>query len=186
MKNPIKLSRKFTVYSILSTLLLFLVITACEPEPVLPNTTRTIEESFTAGSEGGVFTALKGNVTLEIPKDALNAQVKIRIKIGPEDYDNDFIIRSIIIYPKSVTFKIPARLHLKYGGQLSIGIDPLNAENLAIYHFENEVAFDKRYSSDMIWINKCNVNTGDQRIETEIHSGGVYAIGEESLDQTVH
>ena len=85
-----------------------------------------------------------------------------------------------------MTFKIPASLRLKYDGQLSIGIDPLNTENLAIYHFRNEAAFDKRSPSDMIWINKCYVNPGYERIETEIHSSGVYAIGEESLDQTVH
>ena len=111
MKNSVKIFRKFTIYSILSTALLLLFFTSCEPAAdIIPNTTRTIEESFTAGPEGGTFTALKGIVSLEIPKDALNAEVKIRIKIGPEDHDNDFIIKSVILYPKSVNFKVPARL----------------------------------------------------------------------------
>ena len=187
MKNPVKIFRKLIVYTILCSTLLLLIFNACEPvEDIIPNTTRTIEESFIAGPEGGSFTALKGIVSLEIPKDALNAEVKIRIKIGPEDHDNDFIIKSVILYPKSVNFKVPARLRLKYDGQLSIGLDPCTAKCLAIYHFENEAAFDKRNPSDMIWMNKCYVNTSDQRIDTEINSGGIFAIGEESLDQTVH
>ncbi len=187
MKNSVKFSRKFTVYTIFSAALMLLIFTACEPGPdIIPNTTRTMEESFAVGPEGGAFTALKGNVTLEIPKGALDDQVKIRIKIGPEDYDNDFIIRSIEIYPKSLIFKISASMHLKYDRQLSIGMDPLKAESLVIYHFKDERTFDKRYPSDMIWINKCYVDAGDQCIDAEIHSGGIFAIGEESLDRTDH
>ena len=187
MKNSVKFSPKFKALSILSTLILFFAITACEPEQdVDPVTISTIEESFTAGPEGGSFTALNGIVDLEIPRNALNAEVKIRIKIGPEDYDNDFIVRSIVIYPKSLTFEIPGRLRLKYDGKLSNGKDPCDAKCLAIYHFENEAAFDKRNPSDMIWKNKCCVNLMDQCIETEINSGGIFAIGEESLDQTDH
>ena len=186
MKNPVKFSLKFTVHLILSTTLLLLVITSCFNEPVINPNTGGQEESFFAGPEGGAFTALKGIIDLEIPKDALNAQVKIRINIGPEDYDNDFIVKSIEIYPKSLTFNVPARLRLNYNGILSNGKDPCNAKCLAIYHFKNEAAFDKRKATNMIWINKCYLNIMDECLETEIHSGGVYAIGEESLDLTEH
>ena len=191
MKNPIKIYPNFTVFAISSTILLLYIFTACDYPYWIDDTPVPLQitqspKSILVGPQGGSFTALNGIVSLEIPKDALNAEVKIRIKIGPEDDDMDFIIKSIIIYPKSLTFKIPARLHLKYDGRLSIGMDPSRAENLAIYHFRDEKTFDKRNPSDMIWINKIYVDTNRMRMNAEIHSGGIFAIGEESLDQTVH
>ncbi len=38
----------------------------------------------------------------------------------------------------------------------------------------------------MVWVNRCYVNYMDNSIETKILYGGIFTIGEESLDQTVH
>jgi len=187
MKSTVKISRKLTVYTILCSMPLLLIFISCRQElDIIPITKHTVVESFIGGPEGGSFSAINGSVLLQIPQNALKAQIKMRIEIGPEDYDNDFIIKSIVIYPKSVVFKFPVSLRLKYDGKLSNGSNLYDATSLAIYHFKNEAAFDKRKSSDMIWINKCFVNQIDYSIETEINSGGIFAIGEASLDQTVH
>ena len=126
MKKPIKIYPNFTVFAISSTILLLYIFTACDypywvDDSPIPLQITQSPKSILVGPEGGFFTAINGIVSLEIPKDALNAQAKIRIKMGPEDYDNDFIIKSIVIYPKSLTFKIPVRLRLKYNGQLANG-----------------------------------------------------------------
>lgn len=145
--------------------------------------TTTPIQSFTVGPEGGTFKVLDGNISLNIPKSALDEQVKIVVLEGPIDYDGDFVIKSIEISPKTVIFNLPVALRLKYNGQLNCGQDPCSAKCLVVYHFKNDKDFDIRNYSDMIWTSKCHLNRMDCCIETEIHSGGIYAIGEESLGQ---
>jgi hypothetical protein len=138
-------------------------------------------ESYVVGPEGGTFQALDGNVRLIIPESALDEELEFTIKEGPEDYYKEFVIKSIEINPRSAIFNKPVGLSLKYSGELSCGLDPCSADCLVLYKFKNDAEFDKRNPTDMLWIKKCNVNPGDECLETEIYSGGVFAIGEESL-----
>lgn len=162
------------------------VLSACTPpcDDCKPSRTLHVPESFTAGAEGGTFQTLKGNVTLIIPESALAENVKFTIKEGPVDYSDEFVIKSIEVNPTHTLFREPVGISLKYNGQLSCGIDPCSAKSLVLYKFKNDMAFDKRIPSDMVWINKCQLNVMDQCLETEILSGGVFAIGEESLSKT--
>lgn len=180
MKNYCKSISKFSM-AVLVASMLIIITTACEPPEVGPGNPAR-EYSYSIGPDGGIINALSGNVLLEIPAGTLDSQVIFSVKEGMEDYDGDFVMKSIEIRPRDVVFKHPVILKLKYNGQLSNGMDPSSAISLVIYHFENEAAYDKRNPNDMIWINKCYV-AGDHCIETKIYSGGVFAIGEESLGQ---
>ena len=140
-------------------------------------------EKFPIGPEGGTISALSGNITLTIPNGALNEQVLLTFKEGPIDFENEFVIKSIEVSPSTTFFKIPASISLKYNGQLSCGLDPCNSKCLVLYHFRNEMAFDKRNPSDMLWVGKCCIDRMNCCIDTEIRSGGIFAIGEDSLGQ---
>jgi hypothetical protein len=194
MKNQEKISPKLKLLSLLIASCLILIFPACD-DPTTEilnfnsfNPTKP-EVSFVAGPEGGTFHAINRNVTMIIPQGSIDEQVKFLIKEGPVDNDGDFVIKSIEISPKSVFFKIPVTLSLKYNGRLSCGSNPCNAKCLIIYQFRNEAAFEKRNFgernlSNFEWTEKCTLNRNDCCIETEIISGGVFAIGEESLAKT--
>jgi hypothetical protein len=188
MKNPVKKSSE-TLIQLLAIALILLNIPACDlltidPDPADQNQRSQIKyESFILGPDGGTITALNKNVMLNIPESALDEQVVIVVTEGPTDYDGDFVLKSIEISPKTVIFNSPVALRLKYNGQLNCGQDPCRAKCLVTYLFKNDKDFDIRNYSDMIWINKCHLNRMDCCIETEIQSGGIFAIGEESLGQ---
>ena len=193
MKDQPKIYSQVNFRLILTTLCILLVCPACDlfcPEclecpkcaPDNPGISKPAD-SFIINSQGGIFQAINGNVTLYVPESALDEEVNLVVKEGPIDYEGDFVVRSIEINPKSVFFKLPVELSLKYNGQLNCGKDPCNAKCLAIYHFKNDKDFDVRNQADMLWISKCCVNRMDCCIETKIQSGGIFAIGEESLGQ---
>jgi hypothetical protein len=189
MKNSVKKSPK-TLFRLLGIAFILLNIPACDlltiddPEKADQNQRSQINyESFIVGPDGGTFKALNNNVILNIPKLALDEQVKVVVLEGPIDYDGDFVIKSIEISPKTVVFNSPVSLGLKYNGQLNCGQDPCDARSLVIYHFKNDRVFDKRNYSDMIWTSNCHLNRMDCCIEAEIQSGGIFAVGEESLGQ---
>lgn len=186
MKTSQKISHKNPLLAILFTSLTLLVFTACDPEEPEVSINRPIQESFMVGPEGATITAMNGNVRLVIPVGALSDQVNLRITEGPQDYDNEFVIKSIEIRPVTLSFRIPASLQLRYDQQLRIGKELCTTDLLAVYHFQNEAAFDKRELSDMVWDNKCCVNQNDKCIETHVNGGGIFAIGPESLDPTKH
>ena len=147
MKYQVKSSSKIK-FGILTIAILLLIIPACDPLKVCPDPgciqKPVIVESFEIGPDGGTIRALNGNVFIDIPKGALVTSEKFTIEEGPEDHDNEFIMKSIIIKPKAVVFKKPASLSLKYNGKLSCGVDPCKATSLVLYHFENDATFDKR------------------------------------------
>jgi hypothetical protein len=180
-----KIISKFRLASILVIAFAIIFFAACQEneEPVIPGLP---EVSFTAGPEGGYFNALDGNVQFYFPKDALAENVSFLVKEGPEDEEGDFVIQSILIEPSYLEFMKPASIALRYDGCLANGKDPCKAECLALYYFENDKAFDVRRPQDMVWIEKCCLNTMDRCIETKIYSGGVFAIGEASMDLTKH
>ena len=188
MKNSLKRSTK-TKLSLLASIVLLLASPACDDPNVGPDTSQKKgnyipEETFEIGPAGGIIKALDGHVVIDIPQGALLTTEHFTVSEGPQDDGEDFIIKSILIKPRSVVFTTPAKLRLRYDGQLSLGIDPCKAKCLAIYHFKNDVSFDKRKPSDMMWLSQCHVNTMDQCIEAEIYTGGVFAIGEASLGQS--
>ena len=187
MKNPVKKSSK-TILRLLAIAIILLNIPACDlltidPRPDQPSKSHVKSETFLIGPEGGTIKALNSNVTLNIPKLALDKKVTLVIKKGPIDYYGDFVINSIEISPKTVFFKTPVGLKLKYNGQLSCGNDPCTAKSLVIYHFSDEVLYDKRNPKDLLWTSKCCLNQINCCIEAEIQSGGIFAVGEESLGQ---
>lgn len=189
MKILVDIYPKFTVFTILPVMLLFTIVSGCDypqwiDDSPVPQQNIQSPKSFIVGPEGGLFTALNGNVQIEIAKGTLTIPERFTIKVV-EDYEGDFVIKGIEIKPRAIAFNIPARLRLRYDRQLSHGMDPVSAKSLVIYHFRNEADFDNRRPSDMIWINKCFVNGMDRCIETEIHSGGIFAIGEESLSRQI-
>lgn len=187
MKPKVKIYPNARATALLISLMLF-VFAACEDSLEIPERQSDIllSDSFIAGTDGGYFKALNGNVELFLPKNALVEEVGIFIGEGSEDEEGDFVIHSIIIEPKDLEFLRPVSVRLRYDGCLKNSKDPCKAECLALYYFENDKDFDVRRPQDLIWMELCCLNTMDQCIETQIHGGGVYAIGEASMDQTKH
>jgi hypothetical protein len=188
MKPQTKISSKLTTAGVLFIALAFISLSACqEGNDIEPIASRgPLPASFTAGPEGGSFKALDGNVQLFIPENALTKNIAFHIEEGSEDEEGDFVIQSILIEPKYLEFNAPIGISLRYDGCLCNGKDPCKAKCLALYYFEDDKAFDARRPKDMVWIEKCCLNTMDRCIETKIRRGGVYAIGEASMDQTDH
>jgi len=174
---------------IVSLAFLLIISTSCEdPIDIRDDDKKThwTEASFIAGPEGGNFKALDGNIEFFFPENAITEKVDLYIKEGSEDEEGDFVIQSILIEPLYLEFMKPVSIVLRYDGCLANGKDPCKAQSLALYYFEDDKAFDVRRPEDMVWIEKCCLNTMDRCIETKIHGGGVYAIGEASIDQTKH
>ena len=164
MKNSVKSNLKSMTLILLSGTIMFVFFTACDypngpDDTPVPLQITPSPKSFIVGPEGGSFQALNGNVSLGFPKGALDEQVRFVVKNGPEDSDNDFFIKSIELEPKSVIFNAPVRLRFRFDGQLSNRLDPYSINNLAIFHFKSEVAFDLRYPKDMVWVNRCYINS---------------------------
>ncbi len=108
MKNLFNTSAE-TYLRLLIIAILLVILPACDPPRVDPDTSRNLgnqitKESFNIGPDGGTIKALDGNVTIEIPQGALFVTEKFTIEEGPRDDGNDFIIKSIIIKPKAVAF----------------------------------------------------------------------------------
>jgi len=189
MKTQAKVKSKFIMSLIVFLALLLIISAACEdPIDVRIDDGKTHwpEASFIAGPEGGYFKALDGNVELFFPENAITEKVDFYIEEGSEDEEGDFVIQSILIEPLYLEFMKPVSIVLRYDGCLANGKDPCKAQCLALYHFENDKAFDARHPQDLVWIEKCGLNVMDRCIETKIHGGGVYAIGEASMDPTKH
>ncbi len=188
MKIPAIKFNKTSAFAVLFASTLLLTFTGCDPDDpmVEKNYTNTRPESFLVGPEGASIKALDGNVEILIPAGALAEEVNLVVEEGPVDYDDEFIIKSIKISPKTFSFNLPAQIRLRYDSKLCLGKDICSSDRLAIYHFDTEAAFDKRNITDMVWIYQCCVNSNDQCIETKINGGGVFAIGRESLDITSH
>ncbi len=105
------------VFTILPVVLLLTIVSGCDypywiDDTPVPQQITQSPKSFLVGPEGDSFHALNGNVSMEIPEGALDEKGRFVIKKGTEDSDNDFIIKSIKLEPKTVSFNIPVRLRL--------------------------------------------------------------------------
>lgn len=184
MKTNAKNYSNATAATLLITMILFVLPACVNTFEIEPDTHSVPNISFTAGPDGGYFNALDGNVELYFPPTVLTEKVRFSIEEGSDDEEGDFVIKSILVDPLIQEFKEPVSIKLRYDGCLANGQDPCKAKSLALYYFKDDKAFDARRPEDMIWIEKCYLNTMDQSIETNIHRGGVYAIGEASMDTT--
>jgi hypothetical protein len=158
---------------------------ACDP-PEREHTFPPEEETktFKIGPEGGDVYAMDRNISFWFPKDAVSEEVVFTIE--SLNSDNDFYIHSICLIPESFEFNKPVGISMKYDGCLKNGMDPCKAECLALYRFETDIIYETRRPSDLVWIEQCHLNSAECCIETLIPGGGVYAVGEASLDQTEH
>lgn len=126
-----------------------------------------------AKPEGGLVTAMSGNVTLFFPPGVVKEQINIVVnECDNPDYCN-FLLKAISIEPVML-FNSPVMVRLKYDGDLLNGGQSPEKCPLVICSWEREIDYMNRVKERCI---PCCINTERKTIEFFIGQTGVFAVG---------
>jgi hypothetical protein len=148
-----------------------LFISACEKTKDLEPSSYSLPEMIT--EQGGVFTAMDGNVILTVPAGAVTQPVRFSVLEYTDMVDNNYILKSIIINP-SVSFKAPVTLELKYDGELSKGQIISESMSLKVLNWGKE---EDLLTSSLEKCMTCCLNLDGKTLKVCTCQTGIFAVG---------
>jgi hypothetical protein len=129
-------------------------------------------EEVMIGIDGGVVTAMEGNVVITVPAGALTESVRFVV--------HDLMNKSAVPYPLNiividpfVEFKEPVQLTLNYDGCLGTGVDLCDAASVSFLIWDNEADFINQHTPKVCTC--CNVNGKLCTVSNRISRTGVIA-----------
>ncbi len=84
----------------------------------------TVPSKSTITQQGGVITALNGNVTLSFPEGAVSSPVEFNINLCLDELEQNYMLRPIRIDPVML-FNMPVTVTLRYDETLALNPDEL-------------------------------------------------------------
>lgn len=130
-------------------------------------------EEVMIGIDGGVITAMDGDVVISIPQGALTESVRFVVHDRLNKSARMYALREIVIEPV-VVFKEPVQLTLRYDGCLGNGVDLCEASSVSFLIWNSEAEFIQQYTP--LLCTGCNVNGELHTICNCIPRTGVIAV----------
>jgi hypothetical protein len=153
--------------------ILAVALFGCEKDDrVLDPVLQPTDQAVWIGVEGGVFTAMEGNVVITVPSGALTQDVRFLVHELINKSASDFALKTIFIEPL-VEFKKPAQLALNYDGCLENGVNVCEAKSILFMIWDDESAFFNRSTPQVC--SCCEVNKDSHTVCMCICQTGVIA-----------
>ncbi len=141
--------------------ILAVVLSGCERgEKVYPGPPTAIQ-GVMIGEEGGVFTAMEGNVEITVPAGALTEPTIFVVHDLLNKSGGNTALKPIVIEP-IMEFAKPVQLALKYDGCLENGINVCAAKSILFSIWDDEAAF--LYKQTPKVCSSCTVNVDSHAV----------------------
>jgi len=143
--------------------ILTVVLPGCRPDGERPENegSQSAFESVMIGVDGGVFTAMEGNVEITVPEGALTVPTTFVVHDLMNRSSGNPALKPIFIEPL-VEFAKPVQLALKYDGCLENGINVCAAKSILFSIWDDEAAFIGMLKPEVC--SQCDVNVDSHMI----------------------
>ena len=141
------------------TVILAVLLLGCENDEY-PGTPTDIQ-GVMIGEEGGVFTALEGNVEITVPAGALRQPTIFVVHDLLNKSGENSALKPIVIEP-IMEFAKPVQLALKYDGCLENGINVCDVKSILFSIWDDEAAYINKQTPKVC--SNCTVNVDSHTV----------------------
>lgn len=168
------MARRVVLKKIMLSLVVILavVLYGCGGDQEYPGGDSYSEEVM-IGIDGGVITAMDGDVVITIPAGAVTEPAIFNVHELFSNSGRFYALKSIVIEPL-VVFKEPVQLTIKYDGCLGTGADLCEAGSVSFLVWDSEADYSE--NSTPLFCTCCNVNRELHTVCNCIPRTGVIAV----------
>lgn len=153
--------------------ILALILVGCPTPDEYPGEATSFSEEVMIGIDGGIVTAMDGDVVITIPAGAVTEPAIFNVHELFSKSGRWYALKSIVIEPL-VVFKEPVQLTIKYDGCLGTGADLCEAGSVSFLVWDSEADYSE--NSTPLFCTCCNVNRELHTVCNCIPRTGVIAV----------